>query len=245
MKDRGFILYDNGSKPSRMIGAMTDVTCQVQQELRIAKAIIDAQEQERCFIGAELHDNVNQILAGTLLTLDMAKSKQSEFRPGNGFIETAMGYINDAINETRKLSHQLAPTVFDEISLKDTVEDLLLIMNLDNRFTINFKYDEINKAVISDDIQLNLYRILQEQIKNIVKYSEAGIIEIAITTLGDIVIMRISDNGKGFNTASAKKGIGLGNIKKRAQSLSGKFILNSAPGKGCEIIVEISLTMAV
>jgi two-component system, NarL family, sensor histidine kinase UhpB len=241
VKDRGFILYDNGGKPYRMIGAMTDITYEVQEEMRITKATIDAQEQERGFIGAELHDNINQILVGTLLTLDLARSQQTDTGLANGLIETAMGYIKDTINETRKLSHQLAPTALCEISLKEMVENLLMIMNLDSRFTINFKYDETTKAIPDDDIRLNLYRILQEQIRNIVKYSEAAIIEIAITVSEDVVMMRIFDNGRGFDTALAKKGIGLGNIKKRAQSLSGNFILNSAPGKGCEIIVEIPL----
>lgn len=244
VKDRGFILYNGDGKPYRMIGAMSDISQQVQEEIRINKAIIDAQEQERYFIGGELHDNINQILVGTLLILDRAKSSQPDTSPENGYIDTALGYIKDALCETRKLSHQLAPTAFGEIALRDIIENLLMIMNLDNRFTIDFTYEETNHTMFANEIQLNLYRILQEQIKNIVKYSEAAKIEIAIQVLEDVVKMRIFDNGKGFNTGTAKKGIGLGNIKKRAQLLSGKFILNSAPGKGCEIIVEIPLDEA-
>jgi signal transduction histidine kinase len=80
---------------------------------------------------------------------------------------------------------------------------------------------------------------MQEQVKNIAKYAEASKIEVSLTRSGSTISMRIFDNGKGFDVKTAKKGIGLSNIKKRAESLSGKFILNSAPGKGCEIIVEI------
>jgi two-component system, NarL family, sensor histidine kinase UhpB len=239
VNNRAFILYDKCGKPYRMIGAITDVTEKVQEELRINKAILDAQEQERRFIGSELHDNINQILAGTLLTLGVAKTQLPGNTPADKYIIAAISYINKAIYETRALSHQLAPTVFKGTSLKDNVEDLLAIMNVENRFTIQFTYDEINNVIVADDIQLNLYRILQEQLKNILKYSEAAIIEIEVSISKDLVSLRIFDNGKGFDTSMAKNGIGLGNMNKRAEALSGKFILNSAPGKGCEIIIEI------
>ena len=224
-----------------MLGAMQDITYQIEEEIRTAKAIIDAQEQERRFIGEELHDNINQILAGTLLTLGMAKVKQADTRQQIEFIESAMGYITDAINETRKLSHHLAPAIFEDNSLKDLFENLLLNLNLDNRFIIRLNFDELKQIAIPENIQINLYRILQEQAKNILKYSEASTIEITVKITNSVVSLKIFDNGKGFDTKTAKRGIGLSNIKKRADSLSGKFILNSAPGKGCEIIVEIPL----
>jgi PAS domain S-box-containing protein len=239
--DRAFAIFDENGKPCRMIGAMQDITYQVQEEIRTTKAIIDAQEQERRFIGAELHDNVNQILVGSLLSLGMAKEKNKDPKKRAEFIETTKGYIINAIDEIRKLSHQLVPVAFDDILLKDIFESLCLKINVDNRFVIKLKFDEIKKDDIPDDIQVNLYRILQEQIKNILKYSEAGKIEISVTKLTDAVIMRIYDNGKGFDTKKVKKGIGLSNIKKRAESLYGKYMINSAEGKGCEIIVEIPL----
>ena len=142
----------------------------------------------------------------------------------------------------RKLSHKLAPASFDDSSLKDAFEELLQTFNVNNQFKIKLNFDsKCNK--LDGDIQINLYRILQEQIKNIVKYAAATEIEIALTQSGDLVKMKMIDNGKGFNVKTAKSGIGLSNIKKRAESLSGKFILKSSPGKGCEIIVEIPLVV--
>lgn len=239
--DRAYVLFDENGKPIRMIGAMQDITYQVEEEIRVAKAIIDAQEQERNFLGAELHDNINQILASTLLTLGIAKSKEVDTKQRTGFIDSAIGYINDAINETRKLSHHLAPASFEDTSLKDLFENLLFNLNLDDRFSIRLHFDEFTVTVMPEDIQINLFRILQEQTKNILKYSEASAIEVSLQLHDNIISLRIFDNGKGFNTKNAKKGIGLSNIKKRAEALAGKFILNSAPGKGCEIIVEIPL----
>ncbi len=239
--DRAVVIFDEKGEPVRMIGAMQDVTYQSEEEIRIIKATLDAQEQLRSYLGAELHDNINQILAGTLLTLGVAKTKEANAPQWAGLIDAAMGYITDAINETRKLSHSLAPAGFEEYSLMELFENLLITINLENLFTVKLDFDESNDVVIPKNIKINLFRILQEQTKNILKYAQASTIEITVKSIDNAVMLRIFDNGKGFDTKAKKTGIGLSNIKKRAQSLSGKFMLHSAPGKGCEIIVEIPL----
>lgn len=236
--DRAYVMFDENNNPCRMIGAMQDISSQVEEDLRMAKAIIDTQEKERQYIGAELHDNVNQILASALLVMSMIKNEKMTRKETLEFIETGRGYVNDAIEELRKLSHELAPASFDNVSLKKAFSNLFDDFNLNNRYKIKFSFDDIcNKA--SDDIQINLYRIVQEQMKNIVKYADAEKIDIAVTRVNGSINLRVSDNGKGFDTKAAKNGIGLSNIKKRAESLSGKFLLNSAPGKGCDLFVTI------
>lgn len=220
---------------------LRDITYKVEEEIRISKAIIDAQEQERSFIGAELHDNVNQLLASSLLALSMVKKKQADTNESLEFLEMGKAHILTAVDEVRRLSHKLVPASFEENTLKDAFENLLRSFNLNNRYSIKLNFDMVcNQA--NADLQINLYRILQEQIKNIARYSEATEIEITVTQERNIVKMRIYDNGKGFNVKTAKKGIGLNNIKRRVDSFSGKFILNSAMGKGCEILLELPLS---
>jgi signal transduction histidine kinase len=224
-----------------MIGAMQDITSAKEEEKRIEKAIMDAQEQERRYIGQELHDNVNQILAGSLLCLGMAKDNLADPEKSLEFTDLSKEYVINAITEIRKLSHELVPTSLDDNTLKDIFETLLLGINLDKRFAIKFHFDEdINKSA-GEDIQISLYRILQEQVKNILKYADADSLEVEVTLENGTVRMRICDNGKGFDTSIAKRGIGLSNMKKRAESLDGKFMINTRPGKGCEIIIEIPL----
>ncbi len=241
--DRAFVIFDQSGNPCRMIGAMQDITYQVEEEIRISKAIIDAQEQERSFIGSELHDNVNQLLASSMLALSMVKKSETKTNTAFEFLEMGKAHVLNAVEEVRKLSHKLAPASFDDNTLKDAIEHLLQSFNVNNRFNIKLNFDVLCNSV-TGDIQINLYRILQEQVKNIVKYSEASEIEITVTQAKDVVMMRIFDNGKGFNVRTAKKGIGLNNIKRRAESFSGKFILNSAKGKGCELLLELPLAKA-
>lgn len=240
--DRAFVMYDAKQNPVRMIGAMQDVSYEKEEEKRISKAIMDAQEKERYQIGLELHDNVNQMLVGTLLNISMINKVEAD--KAQELIEKSKGYINDAIAEIRKLSHRLAPVTFDDISLKEIFEGLLESINVQNKFTYKLDLDGFDEAAVANDIQVNLLRVLQEQLSNIVKHAHASCIEISIKHTANKLRMRIFDNGVGFNPATIKRGIGLANIKKRAESLKGKFLLNANPGNGCEIILEIPLDMA-
>jgi signal transduction histidine kinase len=159
-------------------------------------------------------------------------------------IEKSREYIIDAIGEIRKLSHRLAPASFDNISLKEIFESLIKSVNVQNAFEYKLVFEGFDEQKVSNDIQVNLLRVLQEQLSNIVKYANASFIEISVIQRNNHVSMRIFDYGVGFNPSSVKRGIGLGNIKKRAESLNGKFLLNAAVGNGCEIVIEIPLVIA-
>jgi two-component system sensor histidine kinase UhpB len=237
--DRAFVIYDTSQRPVRMIGAMQDITSTKEEEKRMAKAIIDAQEQERRYLGQELHDNVNQLLAGSLLSLGMIKHHQANPLKIIEFCNLTKGHVLTALDEIRKLSHHLAPAAFDDSTLKDNFQSLLETINVNNQFAIQFHFDDRINTSQDEAIQINLYRIVQEQVKNILNYSGAKRIEIAVIQSDDAVRMRIFDDGRGFDPQTVKRGIGLGNMKKRVDALGGKFILNSRPGNGCEIIVEI------
>ena len=91
------------------------------------------------------------------------------------------------------------------------------------------------------DMQLNLFRILQEQLRNIFKYAEATTIDITVVMNKKYLRMRIADDGVGFDMQLIKDGIGLANMKRRTELFSGKFNIVSTPGEGCEITVDIPI----
>lgn len=237
--DRAFLLFDAGNRPMRMIGAMQDITYQKEEEKQIAKATLQAQENERYQLGIELHDNVNQILVGALLNLGMMKQVSPD--KSTELLEKSRAYITDAINEIRKLSHRLAPASAQDMALKELFGNLLKAVNVENQYSITLHMDDFEKEKVSEEIQVNLYRILQEQLNNIVKHANATAIKISVTLTGQRIQFRITDNGVGFLLSNERKGIGLNNIRKRAESCAGKFSVRTAPGKGCEIFVDIPL----
>jgi len=237
--DRSFVIYDAEKNPVRMIGSMQDITQTRNEEKRVEKAIIEAQEKERLHIGQELHDNINQILASAHMTLCSAKDYFPDVARTSRLINVSRERIEEALIEIRKLSHQLAPAVADGALLKDLFLELFNSIEVRGRFKINFHFDNRLNDLANETLMLHLYRIMQEQLKNIVKYAQAEHIDVILRLHEKHVFFKIRDNGRGFDIHTAKKGIGLNNIRKRVESLYGKLTLKTAPGEGCMLTAEI------
>lgn len=221
-----------------------DVTDKNHNEHKIIKAIIKTQEDERYEIGGELHDNVCQVLAASQLNLGMLKnslptSKMLLFDQCNGNIRLAL-------DEIRNLSHRLAPVFFDDSTMEEAFRRLFDTFNIGEKTEFALHIDNaVGEHTISLDIQLNLYRILQEQLRNIQKYASATIVEVDLIIYKNKLKMKISDNGIGFNVDIVKEGIGLANMARRAELFSGKFEIDSSPGNGCTILIDIPLNETI
>ena len=219
-----------------------DVTERNHFENKITKAIIKTQEDERYEIGSELHDNVCQILACAKMSLSMIRKSldESVVEPYN----QSRDAILLATQEIRNLSHRLAPAFFDNTKLEEAIESLLNTFNIEDKYNIYLNFDKSSKNIqIDKEIQLNLYRVLQEQLRNIIKHSNCSDIEVNVFVYNNLVHMRIADNGVGFELNNINKGIGLTNMKRRAELFSGKFYLNTSLGKGCEVLIIIPLAI--
>jgi len=114
--------------------------------------------------------------------------------------------------------------------------------NAEKKLEIFLHFDDpVKICSLSPEMQLNLYRILQEQLRNIQKYASASIVEVDLLVHYHQLKLNITDNGIGFNKDKVMSGIGLANMKRRAELFSGKFEIHSSPGDVCEIIVDIAL----
>jgi len=217
-----------------------DVTEKIKLEHRITKAIIKTQEDERYEIGAELHDNVCQILASSQLSLDMLQDGVSE--SSTIWLNKSQHFIKLALEEIRNLSHRLAPSIFGNTNLEDIFSELLLNINFESQFStkLNIEFDEVNYK-LSNDLQLNLYRIAQEQLRNIIRHAKASSIQIKLYIERGFLKMEISDNGIGLDESTIKKGIGLANIKRRIELFNGEMQIISAKNNGCNLIAIIPL----
>lgn len=237
--DRAFVVYDESGNPVRMIGAMQDITREKLHERDVAMAIIETQENERRELGMELHDNVNQLLSATLLYLGMAKRANKDGPELTGMLDECVKYINEANSDIRKLSHRLTPYSKERISLKEIIEWVTEPLQATNRYAIDLQVDELNNDELTDEIQTTIYRIIQEQVNNIVKHASADKVEINVKLRDNNLVLQINDNGKGFNPETVKSGIGLENIRRRTEIFFGSFSLKSSPGKGCSLTVEL------
>ena len=107
---------------------------------------------------------------------------------------------------------------------------------------IDFDYFDFHEDRVPENVQLMLYRIIQEGMNNIVKHADATHVSITIKNINRQVTLELKDNGKGFNAASVRWGLGLTNIKNRAELFGGKVTIKTAPGPGCSLKVAIPCT---
>lgn len=203
---------------------------------QLTEAIISAQETERAEIGMELHDNVNQILSASRLYLTAAK--QSSGSQKNKLINKSSQYILDAIEEIRKLSKSLVSPLQELLTLEVAIvslgEDLMVAHN----FSIKVDAAGFETAKLNDKFKLNIYRIVQEQLNNIVKHAHANNITIVLSSTDREIKIAITDDGKGFDTSLQRKGIGLSNIRSRTELYHGTMEVISSPGEGCRLIIS-------
>lgn len=220
---------------------INDITQKKQFEDKLTKAIINTQEEERFDIGSELHENVCQILAATKISLGMIKD-EVDGETAEWIIQS-QSYIDMANKEIRSISHRLAPAFYENINLEEACLTLIKTFDPEGKYKINYLFDNrIKELELNRELQLNLYRILQEQLKNIIQYAKASTIDLEILVdENNTLVMNIKDDGVGFDVNKKMKGIGLANIKRRTMLFKGDFNLESAPNKGCQISVEIPI----
>jgi PAS domain S-box-containing protein len=247
--NHAIFIRDGKGSAIRAIGAITDITeqkkleaelfeQQKKEQLKITATALKAQEKERNAIGAELHDNVNQILVGTKLLLSLVKG---DLEKDQALVATSMKYLQDAIEENRKIAHVLVAPDLKEVSLVDEltrlVHDMLKISSIETHIDTSAFREEL----LDNERKLAVYRIAQEQCTNIVKYARAEKVKITLSTTDNVFEMTISDNGQGMNTEKKTKGIGLNNIKGRLSIFNGVANINTAPGKGFTLEITIPL----
>lgn len=209
----------------------------ILRQKEIMKASIDAQEKEREEIGRELHDNVTQILTTARLCLSCVGDQLHE---SGDMIQRSSNIIAGAIEEIRKLSKDMTQSYHKEIGLQLSMEDLVDSMRLANTFTIALHYALKNENRLDDKLKMTLFRIVQEQLNNILKHAHATEVVIELKENGDQLVLSISDNGKGFNVREKRNGIGISNIINRAELFNGRVEIESSPGNGCRMTIHFN-----
>jgi PAS domain S-box-containing protein len=245
IQDNGYVVYENGL-PVKMIGSLQDVSEikkledmlteeKLQRQKEISETVIRVQEKERTRIGHELHDNVNQILSTTKMFVEMLTPANEEEKK---IKERSIEYLLSSIEEIRKLSKELVMPQFKEKGLVESIYGVIDDIQLSSPLRIRFIHD-VENDLLSPGKKITFFRIVQEQLKNILKYSKAKQVDICLHCKDENAQLVIKDDGIGFDPKQTQKGIGLSNIHDRTRFYNGSVDIDSAPGKGCIITVTI------
>jgi two-component system sensor histidine kinase UhpB len=217
---------------------INDVTekIRLQKEITLKKrqiieAVLNAQEKERKAIGEELHDNINQIL--TAIKLNLAIVLEDPIK-NNGLIPKCIDNASVVIEEIRKLSKALILSGnLKELGLVQSIKELIKDFRLATKMRVSLNFEDLDESGLSEDQKMAIYRIVQEQLNNIIKHTQASLVTIDLNILGEQVSLCITDNGNGFDTGIRRNGICITNIISRAELFNGKVDINSSVGNGC------------
>lgn len=212
----------------------------LQQKLKqqqITEVVLGAQERERFELGQELHDNINQILATSKLYLDVAIEDKE---PRIELLIKSRKNISMAIEEIRKLSKELITPTLNDLGLIQSIKELIRSIQTVKKMKIRLNIFGLDENSLLPEQKLNVYRIIQEQLNNILKHAQASTVEIELNKVKEQISLRVKDDGKGFDPRARRKGIGISNIISRAELYNGKVDIESAPGKGCRLEVILN-----
>ena len=249
LRDESVIAQDAAGKPLYLQGLMFDVSERRQAGEHIHalnQQLMKAQENERQLISCELHDQVAQDLSTLKITCETLLGNQSEvpFEVRQGLSELSRT-LQKIIKTVRDLSYDLRPSSLDQLGLVRTVFQYCEDFSTKNGANVDFSSAGMDSLSLDFDTEINLYRLIQEGLNNIKKHADASHVTIRLVASSPKIILRIEDDGKGFNVkdrliaAFHEKRMGLRSMEERVGLLQGKMRIQSSQAKGTRILVEI------
>lgn len=213
---------------------------QAAQE-RFARLLIESQEAERKRIAAELHDSIGQnlIVIRNHALLALAKSGNQHLVQSK--LEDISQSASEALDETRELASNLRPQQLERLGLTKALLSMMTRTAAASSIAFETHIDNVD-SLLSKEGEINLYRIVQESTNNILKHSDASEASVDIRCKDGCLSVAIRDNGKGWDSATpAPIGFGLTGIAERARILSARHHVESAPGRGTMILLEVDI----
>lgn len=207
------------------------------------EASVASQENVRRQIGGDLHDEIGTLLSATRMSLtQISKYEENPAKRKSLLIQTEE-LLNDTLNNVRRLSKDLMPSTLDEFGLIIALKDFTEKMTEFTGVLVCFSHGELSE-VFNQKVELALYRTVQELVNNALKHAEATVISIQLQVINNNIVLKVSDNGIGFDLAEVNKpdrGIGIKNIESRISVIKGKIKFDVEKGRGSSFEVIVSL----
>jgi PAS domain S-box-containing protein len=211
----------------------------------LSQRLVRAQEEERRLIARELHDEIGQSLTVAKIHLQSAKESRDQSTVSQRLNE-AVYTLEVALQQVRSLSLDLRPSLLDDLGLLPTLHWYLDRWAEQTGVLIRLEADPIERR-FHPDLEISCYRIVQEALTNVIRHAQAQQVTVEIRDIGDELHLIIHDDGVGFDVQDALEqtarggSLGLLGMQERVQSVGGEIQFESAPGKGTEIRVRLSL----
>ncbi len=232
-------------KLTSWLARLRERQCSETQIRTLTRKLMQTQEDERRMISRELHDRVSQDLSTVRISLETLFDGQPAAAPETrSRVAAVSGLLDRAIRAIRDLTYDLRPPGLDEMGIVQAVATVCEEFSEKTGIRVDYRSVGIEKLKLDADTQINLYRMIQEGLNNIYKHGEATEAVVKLTAAHPNILLRIEDNGKGFDVekrareVDSEKRMGLRSLQERTDLLGGVMIVTSAPGRGTRILIK-------
>jgi PAS domain S-box-containing protein len=250
INSRGQAFFDETGKAVRIVGINVDITERKQAELalreserelrRLSGALITAEEDAARQIARELHDDITQRLA--LLSMEIGKTAARPPVAGElvSQLRSYQAKILDVSEGIRKISHQMHPSILDDLGLSAALESMCLELQRVEGTSVHFEAREVPDH-LDRTLASCLYRVCQESLRNVSKHAQADDVNVVLSRAGEFLHLEVFDSGVGFESSGQKPGLGTYSIKERIRVVNGTVSIESEPGQGTRVIARVPL----
>ena len=229
---------------ARVLGVVHDIT----QSKRVAamrqefvERVVAAQEEERQRVSRELHDGVGQVLSSLSVRLASLKEQLPATEGSRDRLDELLALAQAATAETSQMAHRLRPPALDGLGFMAAMEAMAADCHRNHGLAVAFHGRGLAAGRLSAAVETALYRIAQEALNNAARHAGAGSAEVLVDRSARMVRLIVEDDGAGFEALEASMGLGLKNIRERASLLGGVATIESSPGVGTSVYVDIPL----
>lgn len=218
---------------------------ETEKQLTATEAVLKGEEQERTRLAKDLHDGLGGMLSGIKFSLNNIKENLIMTPDNVHAFERSIDMLDSSIKEMRRVAHNMMPEILVKYGLDTALKEYCEEMDRSGILRVNYQSVGIHQAAIPQTTAVNVYRIIQELVNNSIKHAQAKnvLVQLHQSEQEKLLAITVEDDGNGFDTELLKQSSGMGwlNIRNRIEFLKGSIDLQSAPGKGTSIMIEINI----
>jgi signal transduction histidine kinase len=212
-----------------------------EKQLTATEAVLKGEEQERTRLAKDLHDGLGGMLSGIKYSLNNMKGNLIMTPDNAQAFERSMDMLDSSIQEMRRVAHNMMPEALVKFGLDTALKDFSTEINRSGALQVSYQSLGMENATIDQTTAITAYRIVQELINNTMKHASARTAIVQVTKSNEQLTITVEDDGKGFDTANLRQSTGIGwtNIQSRIEYLKGRLDIQSDPGKGSSVHIEL------
>jgi len=215
---------------------------ETEKQLAATEAVLKGEEQERTRLAKDLHDGLGGMLSGIKYSLNIMKGNLIMTPDNAQAFERSMDMLDSSIKEMRRVAHNMMPEALVKFGLDTALKDFCNDINQSSALKVNYQSIGLEDAELDQTTAITIYRIIQELLNNVMKHATAKNVIVQVSKTDNVLSVEVEDDGKGFETTilHQSKGIGWTNIQSRIEFLKGKLDVQSGPGKGTSVHIELN-----